>query len=142
MSRTRIKVNENLERLREHLLEQLLGAPHGASAHTFRPPTDALETEHEFIIRMALAGVNREDLSVSTEGDVLRISGFRRDDLPPGRKIFHKMEIPVGPFERRFRLPPGCNSAEITATWEAGMLEVRVPIQGGEPPHDVEITVS
>lgn len=142
MSRTRIKVNENLERLREHLLEQLLGVPHGDAAHAFRPPTDAFETDTEFVIRMALAGVNQKDLTVTAEGGVLRIAGVRRDDLPPGRKLFHKMEIPVGPFERRFRLPQGSEGSEITATWEAGMLEVRIPLKGGSEPREIEISIS
>ena len=101
--------SDELEQLREHL-EHLLGFPHAhlPAQPAWRPAADAFETETEFVVRMDISGLQMEDLSVRCENHVLVIRGTRRDSLPPGRKHFHKMEIRVGPFERRFALPRDC----------------------------------
>ena len=137
-----MKRAEEMEHLREHL-EQLLGGPgtHLPGPPAWRPPADAYETETEFVIRMDIAGVAREDLAVTCDRRVLRIHGVRRDAMPPGRKTFHKMEIRVGPFERRFPMPHDCGGHAVRATYQDGILEVHVPKESGGEIHEIEITL-
>ncbi|NTU74489.1 Hsp20/alpha crystallin family protein, partial [Candidatus Roizmanbacteria bacterium] len=47
--------------------------------HTWRPPTDLYETEDRFIIRIEIAGMNKEEFCVSLEANTLTISGTRPD---------------------------------------------------------------
>ena len=59
-----------------------------------------------------------------------------------GKRHYHSMEVQVGPFERRFRLPVVVDPASIRANYEHGFLEIRLAKQ---PPrasgaHSVRVT--
>ena len=69
------------------------------------PATDAYETGSEFVVRLDISGVRREDIRVLLSGRILQVSGIRRDDSPQGRKTFHKMEIAMGSFARSIQVP-------------------------------------
>ena len=92
----------------------------------WRPLTDVYETEKEFIVRMEIAGMEAEDLSVTLDHRILILKGFRRDPTPEGRKHFHKMEITVGPFERIIEVPQHIQVSSVEAHYESGFLVVRV----------------
>lgn len=71
----------------------------------WEPPLDIYETERELWIIAALPGVERDDLEVSLEGEVLSIAGQRRLPVAARGAAIHRLEIPHGRFERRIRLP-------------------------------------
>lgn len=79
----------------------------GGSAISWEPPVDVFETEDEFWIIAALPGVEVNDLSVSIDGDTLRIAGQRRLPGPARTASIHRLEIPYGRFERSIRLTAG-----------------------------------
>lgn len=79
----------------------------GGAATCWEPPVDVFETEHEFWIIAALPGVTTEDVSLTIEGDVLRMSGQRRLPDPARGASIHRLEIPYGRFERSVRLRAG-----------------------------------
>jgi HSP20 family molecular chaperone IbpA len=43
-----------------------------------------------------------------------------------GKRHYHALEVQVGPFERRFRLPVPVDLGSIQANYDAGFLEVRL----------------
>lgn len=90
------------------------------------PPTDVLETETEFVITMDIAGVDRSDINVFTDGKVVTIRGLRNEVAPKGRKQYHKMEIQVGPFQRLIQVPVPIDSQSIFTDYSNGFLEVRL----------------
>lgn len=97
------------------------------------PPTDVFETMEEIIIKIELAGMKKEDISVTVEKNVLMIQGQRRDSKEMEKKDFHLMEIHYGMFERRFRLPPGLHRDQVSANYENGFLIIRMPKRFHEP---------
>ena len=73
----------------------------------WEPPIDVLETEDEFLIFVALPGVDPDQVEAVIENGTLVISGKR---VLPGelRKArIHRLELPQGRFERRIALPMG-----------------------------------
>ena len=56
------------------------------------PPTDVYETETEFVAVVDIAGMDRNRISVITDGEVLMIRGVRGDVAPPGKKKMHKLD--------------------------------------------------
>ena len=80
--------------------------------------------EKEFVVRMDLAGLRREDVKIILSEGCLNISGVRQDRIPKGRKHFHKMEITVGPFERRIPVPRGWEVGDVKACYVDGVLQV------------------
>jgi HSP20 family protein len=82
-----------------------LGAPRGARA-AWEPPVDVFEDEREFVIVVALPGVEPNDAEVAIEGRTLVIRAQRRLPLGDRNCFVQRLEIPHGYFERRLELPP------------------------------------
>jgi HSP20 family protein len=92
----------------------------------WRPATDAYATESEYHITMAIPGMKPEEISVQLEKGVVRVRGVRREPSCKKRHYF-KMEIPVGSFERRIRVPASIQPDEINVNYTDGLLHIRLP---------------
>lgn len=92
----------------------------------WQPDVDVIETEGGVVVRAELAGVRREGLRVSVDGDVLRLSGIRESSGSAVLRL-HQMEIASGPFERRIRVPIEFDRDRVTAHLEEGLLTVTLP---------------
>jgi len=93
--------------------------------HTWHPPTDLYETEEKFIIRVEIAGMNKEEFCVSLENNVLTISGVRPD--LPLKRSFHQMEILFGDFKTSIELPSPVDADGVTAEYRDGFLNIHLP---------------
>ena len=107
----------------------------------WRPATDVYETEDSVAIRMDVSGMRRENFDIVVDGEDVIIRGQRKDPTPPGKKHFHKMEINVGPFERRVRIPVPFDPQQITASYENGFLELRMVRTEKPPPKRIKIDI-
>jgi HSP20 family protein len=132
---------QSLRDMMEHMLQDSNRSGIGVSV-VWHPPTDAYETENQFVIRMDVAGVRREDLSVVVGEGFILIRGIRRDQVPPGKKHFYKMEITMGPFERKVPLPRNVTLAEVLATYRDGILEIRCNKSHGSPGGEVRVEIA
>ena len=102
------------------------GRPVGfVASPKWKPPTDVYETEGELVVHMDIAGMRSEDFQVEYADGVLTIGG-ERQPRREGKRHYHAMEVQVGPFERRLRLPVAVDPASIRASYEQGFLEVRL----------------
>lgn len=97
------------------------------------PPTDVYETETELIVTMDIAGMDRRDVSVFTDGNTITIRGVRKEIAPQCKKQFHKMEIQVGPFQRFIQVPVLIDSKSIFTNYSNGLLEVRLKRRFDQP---------
>lgn len=80
---------------------------HPAMRPTWEPPLDVLETDLEVVIMAALPGVPPDQVAVRIEGAELVLEGERRLPASLRRAAIHRMELPLGRFERRVGLPRG-----------------------------------
>jgi len=96
---------------------------------TFRPPVDFFETSQGLVLRMELAGVAKDDLSLTLAGQELVIQGRRQPLQPQGVARFLCHEISHGWFERRFRIPLAVDPEGLQAQYQDGILEVFLPRQ-------------
>jgi len=103
---------------------QRLGQPQSA---TWQPPVDVYEREDAIVIVVELPGVEKEQISVLVEGDVLKISGVRATRVPDGTRHVHQMEIAYGHFARYLRLSPAINPERINAEYKDGYLTIEIP---------------
>src|SRR5439155_26209369 len=85
--------------------------------------------DEELIGHMDIAGMRAEDFSVELDEGIHKISGERTAMRQKGKRHYHSMEVQIGPFERRFRLPVIVDPASIRATYEQGFLAVRLAKQ-------------
>ena len=73
----------------------------------WEPPIDVLETEGEFLIFVALPGVDPDQVEAIIEDGTLVISGHRVLPAELRNARIHRLELPQGRFERRIVLPVG-----------------------------------
>ncbi len=90
----------------------------------WQPDVDVFETEKEIVVRVDLAGVRSSDLRVTVDGSMLRISGVRVSGDSSEVKRLHQMEIAMGPFERRVRVPVAFDRERVAAHLCDGFLTV------------------
>ncbi len=78
-----------------------------ARAAAWTPAVDVIETEGAVLILVSLPGVAAEAVEAALEGDSVLVSGRRT--LPPELQtaVIHRLELPMGRFERRIPIPPG-----------------------------------
>ncbi len=120
----------HLHRQMEHAMEGLLhGFGRLSPAAGFIPRADIHETGGGLRIILDLAGVSREEIDITVEGRLLRVTGTRREVEASGCLRYHQMEIPYGSFERLFHLPDAADSEKIEATYRDGFLDIQVPLR-------------
>jgi HSP20 family protein len=122
---------DEVQRVREEM-EQLWQFPHLAGRGVFRhrgevwyPPTDVYETETSVVVRVEVGGLEEEDFEISLDGNLLIISGQRRDLA--AKLAYHQLEMRYGPFMAAIRLPQPIEEAGIEATYRRGILRVILP---------------
>lgn len=93
----------------------------------WQPALDVFETEKAVVVRVEIAGARREDLHVSVDGDVLKISGVRRPPSEEGVEQLHRMEIVFGPFERSIRITVPFERSGVQAHLADGFLRITLP---------------
>lgn len=93
-----------------------------AFAAAWMPRADIRETDHEYILEVALPGVGKEDVKVDITDDVLTVSGERRRPRGEGRGVWLRRESSYGAFLRSFTLPEGLHTEDVKARCRDGVL--------------------
>ena len=102
------------------------GGP-GGLPRRWSPVSDVIETEDAIVVTAELPGVKDEDVHITVQDGVLRISGERRLEEETHEDRFHRIERSYGDFERSFTLPRGVAEDEIHAGVAYGVLKVTIP---------------
>jgi HSP20 family protein len=91
------------------------------------PAMDLVEDDDHVVLRADLPGLDENDVTVHVEDGVLTVSGERRAEHETRDDRFHRIERAAGRFSRSLTLPDGVDPEAITATFDKGVLEVRIP---------------
>ena len=91
----------------------------------WRPPTDVYETEDAFVVRVEVAGMREDDISIHLDGRLLVVRGVRMDTTE--RRAYHQMEIPFGEFILEIELAAAVSTNDIEAGYRDGFLRVYLP---------------
>jgi HSP20 family protein len=99
------------------------------SGGIWAPPVSVAETGDELIFTAELPGLSENDVSIDIENDVLTISGEKTEERTEGEeeRNYHVWERSYGSFRRSFTLPRAVNTADASAEFENGVLEIRLP---------------
>lgn len=128
---------EDMRRLLSWALEA--GQPGSVRRGSWLPALDIFETEEAITVIVDLPGVRSENLDVTVEEGVLVISGMRQSTATQDAN-YHRIERPVGEFQRSVQLPRKVEADKITAKFDEGVLTVRIPAP--EAPKARKIAVS
>jgi HSP20 family protein len=122
----------NFERMRREI-DELFGDVFErtglAQRRTFTPEIDVYYCGKpaRAIVKVAIAGIDPDDVSLEIRGRQLVISGERRAQEAQGR-LYQQIEIANGPFKRVVELSADVEAAQASATYEDGILRIEVPL--------------
>lgn len=93
------------------------------------PEADVRELPQGFVVQFNLPGVNKHDIELSLDEDILTVRGVRHvpNHIRNNPYFREQIEGNFGPFERSFQLPRSVNKQQIKADMEQGILEIFVP---------------
>ena len=108
---------------------------------TWKPSVDITEENKEFLIKVEVPEVKKEDLRVEVENGVLSIKGERREETEDKKR--HRIERFYGSFERSFTLPENVRDDGVEANMEDGMLYIhlaKTEIPPAARKHQIEVS--
>ncbi len=95
----------------------------------FTPCTDIRETDKEYIVECELPGLDEKDVEIDLNSDVLTLHGEKKAFNEEKRGEYHCIERMTGRFERHLPLPADVDREKITAAFNKGVLQIRLPKQ-------------
>lgn len=101
--------------------------PHTAAVGFAAPAVDFSETETAYTITAELPGMDKSDVNISLQGDMLVLSGEKRSQTDEKRENLHLSERRYGQFQRAFSLPDDVDASKIEAEFDNGVLSVNLP---------------
>ncbi|WP_323774036.1 Hsp20/alpha crystallin family protein [Alcanivorax sp.] len=122
------------EREFDNWFEQMLGdmawttpAPHAQPNAPLRPNLDILERDDHYLITAELPGVEKSDLDVTLDNNMLLISGSKAPIQENDRDGYHYSERRFGPFQRMLTLPADADAEQMNAIFHNGVLSLSIP---------------
>lgn len=110
-------------------------------ALSWSPAMDVKEGEGELTIMADLPGVDKKDVTISVEENVLTLKGERKSEKEEKKGDYSWKERRYGFFARSFTLPKSVDADKVMAKMENGVLEIHIPKLPAARPKTVDITV-
>ena len=109
--------------------------------YEFMPLADIVEREKEYLIKVDLPEVRKEDVKVLFDDGVLTIKGERKFEKDEKGDKVHRTERYFGMFERSFVLPEDVDTKAIRAEAKEGVLTIHLPRSAVEKARPLAITI-
>ena len=111
---------------------------HGSSNPTF-PLVNIYDVKDDIIVEAELAGMARDDISITYNDGILTLSGDRKQPDTYREMSVVRSERPVGEFEKSFRIPTKINQNNISALFKNGILTITMPKSEEAKPKHITI---
>jgi len=111
----------------------------GSTMRRWMPAMDLVETDEHFVLRADLPGMTEEDIKIELEDGTLTVSGERKAEHESENEGYYRVERAFGSFSRSLTLPQGVDAEAVTANFDRGVLEVRIPKPEQRKPRRIEI---
>ncbi len=91
------------------------------------PSVDIYEEGNELVMKADLPGVKRDEITIDLTGNTLTISGEKKQEEKVEKENYYRYERCHGSFHRSFELPEDIDTEKVSAHFEDGVLEIRIP---------------
>ncbi|MDJ0987341.1 MAG: Hsp20/alpha crystallin family protein [Desulfobacterales bacterium] len=109
--------------------------------HDWRPPVDIYETAEGFILKVELAGIEKEDVTVEVKDNILTLKGERLLDPEIKDEQYYRKERTFGKFQRSFTLQESIKPEHVKASFKNGILTITVPRPVQEKTKQVTVNI-
>jgi len=96
------------------------------SGRLWNPAADVYRTGEGWVVKVDLAGVRSDDIEITIDGKLLRISGLRRDSFCGDGISHYQLEITYSRFEKIIQFPCSIDHATIERDYRDGLLVLRL----------------
>ncbi len=107
----------------------------------FYPMVDVYETNDAVVVEVEVPGMKKEDIKITVEDNVLRISGEKKLEREQKDRSYYVVERSYGTFERAFRLPEYVEPEKIKAKFENGILTITIPKKEEEKKKVIDVEI-
>jgi HSP20 family protein len=126
--------------LQNTLDDMLYGTHRDPASASRRPAFDLYETAEEFVLRAWLPGVGPDDLEITFDKGVLTLKApITAPDVPAEKVTWHRRELGQGRWELSFRLPRDLDAERADASYEQGVLTLRLPKVEASRPRPIQV---
>lgn len=112
-----------------------------AAEALWAPIMDIEETKDDIIVKAEIPGMTKDDVKIQVTGDLLTISGERKREEETKEKTYHRIERSYGQFQRMITLPSEVQSSKAKASYENGVLTIKLPKSEEVKPKEISIEV-
>jgi HSP20 family protein len=106
------------------------------------PTMDLYEEKDSLVLKAELPGMKKEDIEISLHGDVLTLSGERKEEEVFEKAQTYRAERFLGKFQRTLTLPVAVNGDKVQASYKDGVLTVTLPKSEEAKPKQIEVKVN
>lgn len=135
-------LRNRFDRLFNQMLQDAWGAQPAAEGFTgkaWTPAVDIKESDDVLEFGVELPGLAKENVEITVENNVLTIAGERKFEKEAKGESYHRLERSYGAFSRSFTLPTGVRTEKIDATFDQGVLTIRLPKEEATKPRKISI---
>jgi len=111
----------------------------GRQVQRWVPAMDLVEADDHFVLKADLPGLSEDDVAIEVQDNVLTVSGSREAENERKEQGWYRLERSYGSFSRSLTLPDGVDADRVEASFDRGVLEIRIPKPEERKPRRVSI---
>jgi HSP20 family protein len=136
---TFVSQRDPFARLLDSFLGENLYPSEDVSNRTWMPAVNIRETDGAFFVEAELPGMTKDDIEITLENNMLKLSGERRFEKDTKEESYHRVERSYGSFLRTFSLPSQVSAEGVKASFKDGVLTIEIPKAEEAKPRKIAI---
>jgi len=133
---------DTLQREMNRLFSDLFPtAPSRNDGLAFMPPAELEDTPEAYHVSLEIPGIKPDELNIEVTADALSITGERKSEKTAEGQGVTRSEFHYGRFQRVIALPGRVDSRDVNATYQDGILQVRLPKLEEEKSKVVKVSI-
>ena len=111
------------------------------TTYEWLPPIDLTDTKDKYLVKAELPGLDPKDIEVTLTDDILTIKGEKKEENEEKDEHHFFVERYAGTFERRIKLPTLVKTDKVDATFDKGVLTIKLPKSEETKTKEIKIKV-
>jgi HSP20 family protein len=115
--------------------------PGAISTAAFSLPVDIYEDTHKIVLKLEAPGMKQDEFDIQVENSTLSVKGERKFEAEEKEENYHRVERRYGTFYRAFTLPQTVDTAQVQASYDAGILRIELAKRAESRPKQIKVSV-
>ena len=135
------QMHREIDKMFDRFLGGSLAEDGSVFTSSWTPAVDITEHENEYIVKMELPGVSKDDVKITLEDNVLTVKGEKKQEKESKSSNYHRVERTYGAFQRTFTVPSDVKANGIDASYKDGILSIALPKSEDAKPKQIDVKV-